>query len=156
RILSRSPMGTPFPSGPQKTPKPANPKVHRLWLEEHMAASVTSSRGGAREKTRTLRPSAVPSWRVGTLTRARGEKSPHTTAAQASPRTTEARDAPSCRRADAAAVVLRGNRRGGRRRHRRDRDRRHSGAEQWRRQQQIRLRGRGRALQPPTRDPQDE
>jgi hypothetical protein len=50
-----------FPFGPQKTPKPANPKVHRLWLEEHMGAAITSSRGCGHEKTRTLRASAARS-----------------------------------------------------------------------------------------------
>src|SRR2546426_6039012 len=31
------PRWTPKPREGKKTPKPANPRVHRLWLEEHMS-----------------------------------------------------------------------------------------------------------------------
>src|SRR5262249_24488493 len=53
---------------PQKTPKPANPRVHRLWLEEYMAAQSAPSSTQLREKSRTLRTSVGSPSPVGTLT----------------------------------------------------------------------------------------
>src|SRR5204863_7121105 len=60
--------------GPQKTPKPANPKVHRLWLGEHMTARLGSSSVHGPEKKCTLRTSVGRGRPVGTLARAVAQK----------------------------------------------------------------------------------
>src|SRR5438874_4795609 len=41
----------------KKTPKPANPRVHRPWLDEHRPLEQAWSRAVPGEKTRTLRTS---------------------------------------------------------------------------------------------------
>ncbi len=55
-------------------PKPANPRVHRLWLDEHMSLEQAQSRAAVREKTRTLRTSVVGRPWPGTLARAVAKK----------------------------------------------------------------------------------
>lgn len=57
-----------------KTPEPANPKVHRLWLDEHKGAAAHSSRVRRGEKRRTLRTSAGLTRPVGTIARAVAKK----------------------------------------------------------------------------------
>ena len=57
-----------------KTPEPANPKVHRLWLDEHMRPGTHSSRVRRGEKTRTLRTSVGLTARTGTIARAVAKK----------------------------------------------------------------------------------
>src|SRR5256885_284423 len=91
---------------------------------------------------------------MGTLPRAHGEESPHSSPAEARPGAAEARDAQGCRRPDTAAVVLRGDRRRGRRPRRRHRARRDPRPRQ--RREQLEVAGERRELQPPTGDSEDE
>jgi hypothetical protein len=59
---------------PIKTPEPANPKVHRLWLDEHIRLTPHSSRARPSKKTRTLRVSVALTAAVGTIARAVAKK----------------------------------------------------------------------------------
>src|SRR5262245_26252734 len=164
RILSRSPIGfalssltrSKVPVWPTKNAKAGEP--------EGSSALARGAYGGLGHLVKGMHPrknTHVATFRgrsasVGTLARARGEKSPHSTSAQAGPGTAEARNAQGRRRPDAAAAVLRGDRRRGGRRHRRDRHRRdpRPGQRPWR--EQIELRGGRREVQPPPGDPEDE
>src|SRR4029078_10272873 len=57
-----------------KKPEPANPKVHRLWLDEHMRPGTHSSRVRRRKKRRTLRTSVGLAAAMGTIARAVAKK----------------------------------------------------------------------------------
>ena len=75
--IGRNDRGSPVKRkpGPQKTPKPANPRVHRLWLDEHMLApsGLVKSRVRAKKRARCVLPSAADTV-TGTLARAVAKK----------------------------------------------------------------------------------